>query len=74
MAGISARNSPNRRAPPLRYQMTFGVHARPKYDMHSLRGQAGMGGETPFFRSFVRIDGEWRIIAKVFHFDLKDAM
>ena len=25
------------------------------------------------FLSFVRIDGAWRIISKVFHFDLKDA-
>ena len=52
--GISVRNSPKRRGPPLRYQMTFGVQAPRRNAMHSDSGHRGTGGDL-FLRIFKAI-------------------
>ena len=50
IGGISARSSPKRRGPLLKYQITFGVQAPPSSDMHSVSGHTGGGGGVRFFR------------------------
>ena len=52
MGSMSARSSMNRRGPALKCQITFGVQAPPKSDMHSVNGQAGNGGGALFLRTF----------------------
>jgi hypothetical protein len=59
--GMSLRNSLKRRGSPLRYQMTLGVHAPPRSAMHSVKGQAGIGGGTLLFRLL-------SVITKTFRF------
>jgi hypothetical protein len=47
---MSVRSSPKRRGPPLRYQITFGVHAPPSSDMHSVSGHEPGGSTTLLLR------------------------
>lgn len=47
--GMSERSSLKRRGPPVRYQMTLGVHAPPRYFMHERIGHVGSGER--FFRT-----------------------
>ena len=49
--GMSCRNSPKRRGPALKYQMTLGVQALPKRDIHWVSGHASGGGGALFFRN-----------------------
>jgi hypothetical protein len=48
---MSARSSPKRRGPLLKYQITFGVQAPPSSDMHSVSGHTGGGGGVRLFRT-----------------------
>src|SRR5262245_7324464 len=50
IGGMSDRSSPKRRAPALRYQITFGVQAPPRSARHSVNGHPGNGAR--FLRSF----------------------
>jgi hypothetical protein len=52
ITGMSARNSPKRRAPLLRLQITSGVQAPPSSDMHSVSGHSSGAGDTLLFLSF----------------------
>src|SRR5690349_24001820 len=48
MAGMSRRSSLKRRSLALKYQITFGVQAPPRSDIHSVSGHSG--GATFVFR------------------------